>query len=111
MAIGAGKKILDGAVAFVTGNGGTDNNTGSTGLPYLHDQGGILPPGLSQVMNRTQKPEYILNPQQWNDIHSLAARSAEPRAGVSIGTVNVRDEHEMARILETRQRDMLAVHQ
>lgn len=110
LAIGAGKKILDGAVAFVTGNGGKDN-IGSTGLPYLHDQGGILPPGLSQVMNRTQKPEYILNPQQWADIHSLAARNAEPRAGVSIGAVHVRDEHEMARILETRQRDMLAVHQ
>jgi len=110
LAIGAGKRVLDGAVAFVTGNGGKDS-TGTTGLPYLHDQGGILPPGLSQVMNRTQKPEYILNPQQWADIHSLATRGGVDRPGVSIGVVNVRDENEMARVLETRQRDLLAVHQ
>lgn len=74
LAIGAGKKILNGAVDFVTGQGGKDN-IGSTRLPYLHDQGGILPPGLSQVVNRTRKPEYILNPQQWADMHSLATQA------------------------------------
>jgi len=110
LAIGAGKKLLDGAVDFVTGNGGKDN-IGSTGLPYLHDQGGILPPGLSQVMNRTQKPEYILNPQQWADIHSLAVRNGGDRPGVQFtGPVHVRDEHELSRIIQTEQRDMLALY-
>ncbi|MET4618703.1 uncharacterized membrane protein YqaE (UPF0057 family) [Arthrobacter sp. 2762] len=110
LAIGAGKKLLDGAVAFVTGNGGKDN-TGSTGLPYLHDQGGILPTGLSQVMNRTQKPEYILNPQQWDAMYSIASRQGPERPGVNIEHLHVRDEDEMVRKLETSQRDLLAVHQ
>lgn len=110
LAIGAGKKILDGAVDFVTGNGGKDN-IGTTGLPYLHDQGGILPTGLSQVMNRTQKPEYILNPQQWDAMYSIAARQGQERPGVNIEHLHVRDEDEMVRKLQTSQLDMLAVHQ
>ena len=110
MAIGAGKKILDGAVAFVTGQGGKDDGIGSTGLPYLHDQGGVLPPGLSQVVNRTRKPEAILNPQQWADIHHLATAGGG-RGGVNFnGPIHVRDEHELVRLMETSQRDSLAVY-
>ncbi|KUM34532.1 peptidoglycan DD-metalloendopeptidase family protein [Arthrobacter sp. EpRS71] len=110
MAIGAGKKILDGAVAFVTGQGGKDDGIGSTGLPYLHDQGGILPPGLSQVVNRTRQPEYILNPKQWEAMYSLATRRGHDRPAVQIGQLHVRDEHEAVRLIETSQRDALAVH-
>jgi hypothetical protein len=110
IAIGAGKKVMDGAVAFVTGQGGKDNGIGSTGLPYLHDQGGILPPGLSQVVNRTRQPEYILNPQQWADIHRLATADGRSRPAVQIGALHVRDEHEAVRLIETSQRDALAVH-
>ncbi|SEI44658.1 phage tail tape measure protein, lambda family [Arthrobacter sp. yr096] len=111
MAIGAGKKLLDGAVDFVTGKGGKDDGIGSTGLPYLHDQGGIINPGLTQVMNRTRKPEALLNPQQWADIHYLATSRGGGRGGVTFtGPVHVRDENEMARIIETRQRDAFAVH-
>ncbi|MFW0772533.1 peptidoglycan DD-metalloendopeptidase family protein [Paenarthrobacter nitroguajacolicus] len=110
MAIGAGKKVLDGAVAFVTGQGGKDDGIGSTGLPYLHDQGGILPPGLSQVVNRTRQPEYILNPKQWEAMYSLATRRGHDRPAVQIGQLHVRDEHEAVRLIETSQRDALAVH-
>jgi hypothetical protein len=111
LAIGAGKKLLDGAVDFVTGRGGKDN-IGSVGAPYLHDQGGILPPGLSQVVNRTRKPEYILNPQQWSDIHKLATRgTGSAGAGVNInGPIHVRDEHELARVLRNSQMDAMAVY-
>jgi len=112
LAIGAGKQLLDGAVDFVTGRGGKDKGIGSTGLPYLHDQGGVLPPGLSQVVNRTRKPEAILNPQQWSDIHRLATRGADTgRAGVNFnGPIHVRDENELARIIQTRQMDAMAVY-
>lgn len=76
LAIGVGKKLMNGAVDFITGQGGKDDGIGSTGLPYLHDQGGVLNPGLSMIMNATRKPEAILNQQQWTDIHQLAmARS------------------------------------
>jgi len=36
--------------------------------------------------------------------------SGMSRPGVTIGTVNVRDEHEMVRLIETRQMDSLAVY-
>lgn len=41
-------------------------------LPYLHDEGGYLMPGLSALVNRTQKPEPVLTSQQWADISKLA---------------------------------------
>jgi len=71
LAVGVGKKLIDGAVSFVTGGAGQGN---ATGAPYLHDQGGVIEPGLTQVLNRTRKPEALLNPQQWATMHELATR-------------------------------------
>lgn len=79
LAIGAGKKLFGGAVDFITGGQGN-----AAGLPYLHDQGGIIEPGLSQVVNRTRKPEALLNPQQWQDIHRLATREPAAAAAESL---------------------------
>jgi len=78
LAIGAGKKILDGAVGFVTGQSGKDGN--ATG-PYLHDNGGVLNPGLSTILNATRKPEAIYNHQQNQALQTLAARGARGAAG------------------------------
>jgi hypothetical protein len=105
LAIGVGKKLLTGASDFITGSGGKDN----IGSAALYDQGGVLPPGLSQVVNKTRKPEAILNPQQWDDIHSLATRGGAGGFN-NYGTIHVRDEQELARVFETRQRDALAVY-
>ncbi|TLM87275.1 M23 family metallopeptidase [Pseudarthrobacter sp. NamE5] len=111
IAIGAGKKLLDGAVDFVTGNGGKDDGIGSTGLPYLHDNGGVLNPGLSSIMNATRKPEAILTAQQWSDISTLAARGGGAGGGfTNYGPIHVRDENEMARSLLNMQRDAQAVY-
>lgn len=33
-----------------------------------YDEGGYLPPGLSLVMNKTGRPEPVLNPRQWDAI-------------------------------------------
>lgn len=105
LAIGVGKKLLTGAADFITGGGGKDN----IGSASLYDQGGVLPPGLSQVVNKTRKPEAILNPQQWEDMHSLATRGGAGGFN-NYGTIHVRDEQEMARIVLTRQQDALAVY-
>lgn len=112
LAIGAGKKLLDGAVDFITGRGGKDDGVGSTGRPFLHDNGGVLNPGLSSIMNATRKPEAILTAQQWSDIHTLATRGAAVGGGgVNFhGPIHVRDENEMARIIQTRQMDAMAVY-
>lgn len=109
MAIGAGKKILDGAVDFITGNGGKDKGIGSTGLPYLHDNGGVLNPGLSTILNATRKPEAILNAQQWTDIHRLATAGGQRGGGNIIFRGNVGwDPNEVAHRIETKRRDTFA---
>lgn len=36
--------------------------------PSLYDQGGVLPPGLTSILNNTRKPEAILNPAQWSSV-------------------------------------------
>ena len=69
LAIGAGKKLFGAATDFITGGG-----QGAAAGAALYDLGGVLPPGVSQVVNRTGKPEAILNPQQWADVSRLAAQ-------------------------------------
>lgn len=77
LAIGLGKKLIDGAVDFVTGNGGQQDGAAAMASPYLHDSGGVLNPGLSTILNNTRKPEAILNSRQWADMHRLATRGSE----------------------------------
>jgi hypothetical protein len=100
LAIGAGKKLLDGAAGFVMGNGGKDN-IGSTSLPYLHDNGGVLNPGLSLILNRTRKPEAIYNHEQNRALQTLAARGAE--GGMFPDTVRLLvDGHEFTAYVDRR---------
>lgn len=57
--------------------------------PYLFDDGGYLPPGLSLVANGTSKPEPILTSGQWDDIRASRAadrRRASPSTTGSIWT-------------------------
>ncbi|QDG90699.1 peptidoglycan DD-metalloendopeptidase family protein [Pseudarthrobacter sp. NIBRBAC000502770] len=111
LAIGAGKKLLDGAVGFVTGNGGKDDGIGSTGLPYLHDNGGVLNPGLTAVLNRTRKPEAIYNFEQNRALQTLASRGAQQGTGrgdvIFKGNVGW-DPYEVADQIETKRRDTFA---
>lgn len=57
-------------------------------LPYLHDEGGWLEPGVTQVANLTRKPEAILSPSQW-DLAEKAIVSHVNSDGVVV--VNVYD--------------------
>lgn len=115
MAIGVGRKALTTASDFLTGKAGKrpeggKDNMGSTGLPYLHDNGGVLNPGLSQIMNATRKPEYILNDRQWETMYGLAS-SGGNRPGLTIEQLIVRDADEAVRKFENSLSDMQAVHQ
>lgn len=56
-------------------------------MAYLHDQGGMLMPGLSLLMNKTGKPEPVLNQRQWADIHSLAVSRTTGSGEVSVTVV------------------------
>jgi TP901 family phage tail tape measure protein len=76
----------------------------ATAEPYLHDQGGVVNPGLSTILNRTRKPEALLNPRQWQDIHTLASRGGASSRDIHIhGNVGW-DPKELAREEAIRDR-------
>lgn len=94
--------VVDSVKNFFGGGGAT----ASQGQALFRDQGGILPPGVSQVLNATGGNEYILNRRQWNDIHSLATRSAPVAAGTTVefnGPVYGNPQH-IVDEMDTRQR-------
>jgi len=110
IAIGVGKKLLDGAAAFITGNTGQDKNArgNALGAPYLHDNGGVLNPGLSMILNNSRKPEAIYNHQQNRALQTLAGRGAAGASGA--GTqVNINGNvgwmpDQLVREMEVRKR-------
>lgn len=107
IAIGIGKKLFSTVADVITGGG----KGSAIGDPALYDLGGILPPGVSQVVNRTGQPEAILNPQQWADIHRLATLRSESAGGrgdvIFKGNVGW-DPDEVANRIETKRRDTFA---
>ncbi|WNT44912.1 tape measure protein [Arthrobacter phage AbbyDaisy] len=107
---GVGKKLFGNVVDWVKGKLGFGSAAG-TSDPALYDLGGILPPGVSQVVNRTGKPEAILNPQQWADVRTLALQRANGAGGR--GDINFNgnvgwDPDEVANRIETKRRDTFA---
>lgn len=42
-------------------------------IPTLYDQGGIIPPGLSLILNKTGKPEVGITNEEWKVIQEIAA--------------------------------------
>lgn len=112
VAIGVGHKLLNTVADFLTGQGGKDN-MGSTGLPYKYDNGGILNPGLTQIVNASRKPEAIYNNEQNRALQTLAARGAAAgnHPGLTIEQLIVRDADEAVRKFENSLSDMQAVHQ
>ncbi|WP_343317790.1 phage tail tape measure protein [Arthrobacter sp. TMP15] len=76
-AAGIGKKLITDVGDWAKdklGMGATAGPQGAHLDPLLYDQGGILRPGFSNVVNRTRDPEYILNPRQWEAMFNLADR-------------------------------------
>ncbi|TDC02277.1 hypothetical protein E1091_01115 [Micromonospora fluostatini] len=52
---------------------------GNAHVHWAYDSGGLLPPGVSTVVNNTGRPEPVLNPWQWDQIATLARGRDEPR--------------------------------
>ncbi|HJX77268.1 peptidoglycan DD-metalloendopeptidase family protein [Glutamicibacter sp.] len=46
-------------------------------MSYLHDSGGWLQPGVSTIVNKTRKPEAILNPGQWDTVTKAVNNTVE----------------------------------
>lgn len=110
---GVGKKLFGSVIDWAKGKLGMGATAGPQhGAhldPLLYDQGGILRPGLSNIVNRTGKPEAILNPKQWADIHHLATVGQGGGRGDVIFQGNVGwDPNEVANRIETKRRDTFA---
>lgn len=73
---------------FEVHRGGIGRNVNP--MPYLHDNGGWLQPGLSTIMNATRKPEAILNPSQWRAAQRAINHTINNNQGGVPSVVNVR---------------------
>lgn len=83
-------------------------------MPGVFDDGGWLQPNGIAV-NLSNKPEPILNADQWGDMHAIAAQGMpqlDPKAAngyapnfsVNIDSVTVKDVNELQREIDSRQR-------
>jgi murein DD-endopeptidase MepM/ murein hydrolase activator NlpD len=109
IAIGIGKKVIDGASKFVVDFLSGNHDKGSA-TATLYDGGGWLENtgGAQLVQHNKRKPDAVLSSSQWDTMTRIADNA---RGGfVNHGTINVRDEEEMARIILTRQRDAQAAY-
>lgn len=57
--------------------------------PSLYDNGGVLPPGLTSILNNTRKPEAILNPAQWSSVMKSIEVSRRVADGVGTTVYNI----------------------
>ena len=112
MAIGVGKKLLDGAMKWVTDSfgGSTDSKGSATGMPTVFDGGGWLENtgGPQLVQHNKSKPDAVLSDQQWADIHKLALGNAGGGMNYSPTYQWMGDDpHEVMRKDKARAMDML----
>lgn len=110
IAIGIGKKLIDGASKFVTDFLSGNRDKGSA-TATVYDGGGWLENtgGSQLVQHNKRKPDAVLSHDQWQTMTRIADNSRG--GGVTFtGPVHVRDEEEMARIIQTRQRDAQAAY-
>lgn len=61
-------------------------------MPFLYDDGGYLPPGLSLVANGTGKPEPVFTSQQWDTLRAARTSAQAPNATVESHTYLGTDE-------------------
>lgn len=100
------EKAADAVMNLVGGN--SDKKGSAVGdVPYLlRDQGGILPEGLSAVLNKTGSPEWVLNRSQINTLdRALLSRG---NGGLTINGNVGWDPEEVAQRIETKRRDSYA---
>lgn len=57
--------------------------------PILHDNGGVLNPGLSAILNASGKPEAILSNRQWNSTIKAIEYTVAQGRGNDLGKVSV----------------------
>ena len=77
---------------------------------WAYDQGGYLPPGITQVYNGTGKPEPVFTDAQWKTLAADRFRPQAPAESPVIINGNVGyDPNELVRRIDTRRRDAATV--
>lgn len=61
-----------GALRYYTSRYGSDLTT-QWGHGHGYDNGGVLPPGITQAVNASRKPEAILTNSQWGNVSKIVA--------------------------------------
>lgn len=72
-------------------------------MAYLHDNGGVLNPGLSMILNKTKKPEAIYNHEQNRALQTLAARGSA-QGFPSTAILRIDDKEFTAHLVEVSDR-------
>lgn len=75
-AVGFGKKMFGSVIDWVKDKLGMGKPSDRAANPLLYDNGGVLRPGLSQILNASNKPEAILSNRQWEAMYSIARQRA-----------------------------------
>lgn len=71
----AALNTIDQATDWIRTSDNSDTKTAGTTTKY--DNGGILSPGLTQVINQTGRPERVLTEPQWQTMEQAASASSE----------------------------------
>jgi hypothetical protein len=70
-------------------SGPTKGGDGAESQPLLFDTGGMLPPGLSAVLNLTGRPEPVFSDQQWKQIRDSGFAGGWIPRGRQVGDINI----------------------
>ena len=83
---------------------------GVYGEPTLFDRGGILPPGLTGVLNASGKPEAVLTNEQLKQLRVIASRPAERAGDTFIGHGYTPEQLARAWRVEEKKKEALYAH-
>lgn len=83
---------------------------GVYGEPTLFDRGGILPPGLTGVLNASGKPEAVLTNEQLKQLRVIASRPAEQAGDTFIGHGYTPEQLARAWRVEEKKKEALYAH-
>jgi hypothetical protein len=78
-------------------------------VPNLYDNGGMVPPGLSMVANKTGKPERILTDSQWDALSKNASNGGNTYSFGDVGPGGERFVRDLIDVVETKKRDAMAL--
>lgn len=103
-AAGMGKKMFTSVIDWAKGKLGLGAVAGAEKgahlNPILYDQGGVLRPGLSTIMNATRKPEAIYTNEQNRALQALAARGARGGDGGDIWHVQLPEKASVGDLMD-----------